>query len=149
MRYIKVLILAVFIFLCLIFFFQNQAPLSQEMQMTLNLFFIPPMTSITLPFYFLLIAAFFLGCVLCWLMLIWDRINVSAKLMKSHSLNRKLAKQVAQLQRVIDDKKSKEAASLAIPASTTKTVDVKTTDDSVYPPRQEEDEAAPKDTAKS
>ena len=54
MRYIKVLILAVFIFLCLIFFFQNQAALSQEMQMTLNLFFIPPMTSITLPFYFLL-----------------------------------------------------------------------------------------------
>ena len=49
MRYIKVLILAVFIFLCLIFFFQNQAALSQEMQMTLNLFFIPPMTSITLP----------------------------------------------------------------------------------------------------
>lgn len=147
MRYIKVLILAVFIFLCLIFFFQNQAPLSQEMQMTLNLFFIPPMTSISLPFYFLLIAAFFLGAVLCWLMLIWDRIHISTKYMGARRRANKLEKKVASMQTTIDDLKAKEAAALAIPVHTTKTVDMEKKDATVYPPKQGEDEAAPKDNA--
>ena len=46
MRYIKVLLLAIVFFLALVFFFQNQGPLSQDMVLTLHLFFIPPMHSI-------------------------------------------------------------------------------------------------------
>ena len=61
MRYVKVLLLAILFFLALVFFFQNQNALSQNLVLTLNLFFLPPMTSIPLPFYFMVVAAFFMA----------------------------------------------------------------------------------------
>ena len=83
MRYIKVLILAVFFFLALVFFFQNQTVLSQKIPLTMDLFFLPPFTSIPLPFYFLVIGGFLVGCLLslCWLL--WDKVSTSAKLVKA------------------------------------------------------------------
>lgn len=103
MRYIKVLVLAVFLFLAFIFFFQNQTPLSQQMQMTLDLFFIPPMTSISLPFYFILIAAFLIGCLLTLAMLVWDKFIASSKLMKSKWEITRLQGQVKQLEKKLGD----------------------------------------------
>lgn len=82
MRYVKVFLLAIFFFLALIFFFQNQAALSQKMVLTLNLFFLPAMSSIELPFYFLVIAAFACGALLTLAFLVWDKVNMSARLMK-------------------------------------------------------------------
>lgn len=102
MRYIKVLVLAIFLFLALIFFFQNQAPLSQQMEMTLNLFFIPPMTSIPLPFYFLLISGFFLGCLLTWLWLIWDKFISSSRLMKTRWEVTRLENENNKLQKLLN-----------------------------------------------
>ena len=119
MRYIKVLILAIFIFLCLIFFFQNQAPLSQEMTMSLNLFFIPTMTSIALPFYFLLMAAFFLGAILCWLLLIWDRLNIMAKATLLRRKLREQEKKINKLQDIIDKQNIREEKALAISSAKT------------------------------
>ena len=96
MRYIKVLLLAVVFFLALVFFFQNQGPLSQDMVLTLHLFFIPPMHSIPLPFYFLVIVAFAVGSLLTLSFLVWDKLNLSARLMKHKwhisSLEREMAK---------------------------------------------------------
>lgn len=96
MRYIKVLLLAVVFFLALVFFFQNQGPLSQDMVLTLHLFFIPPMHSIPLPFYFLVIVAFALGALLTLSFLVWDKLNLSARLMKHKwhisNLEREMAK---------------------------------------------------------
>ncbi len=83
MRYVKVLLLAILFFLALVFFFQNQNALSQNLVLTLNLFFLPPMTSIPLPFYFMVVAAFFMGAVLALGFLVWDKVNLSARLMKS------------------------------------------------------------------
>ena len=82
MRYVKVLLLAVVFFLSLVFFFQNQAYLSQQLVLTLNLFFIPPMSSIPLPFYFLVVAAFALGALFTLCFLVWDKVNLSARLLK-------------------------------------------------------------------
>ena len=82
MRYIKVFLLAIIFFLALVFFFQNQAALSQSMVLTLNLFFIPAMSSISLPFYFLVIAAFACGALLTLGFLVWDKVNMTARLMK-------------------------------------------------------------------
>ena len=82
MRYIKVFLLAIIFFLALVFFFQNQAALSQSMVLTLNLFFIPAMSSISLPFYFLVIAAFACGALLTLGFLVWDKVSMSARLMK-------------------------------------------------------------------
>ena len=83
MRYIKVLLLACLIFLALVFFFQNQNILATKMELKLDLFFIPPMTSISLPFYFLVICAFFVGVLLALSLLVWDRLQLSARLLKS------------------------------------------------------------------
>ena len=64
MRYVKVLILALFFFLCLVFLFQNQNVLSQKLTLELNLLAIPKMTSIELPFYFIILVSFLAGCVM-------------------------------------------------------------------------------------
>ena len=102
MRYIKALVLAIFIFLALVFFFQNQTALSQQLELTLNLFFVPPMTSIPLPFYFLVIAAFFVGAFLSLALLFWDRCNTSAKLVKSRWHINSLEKELAKLKKDIE-----------------------------------------------
>lgn len=116
MRYIRVLVIAVFLFFALIFFFQNQGPLSQQMEMTLNLFFIPPMNSISLPFYFLLIAAFFIGCLLSLFWLFWDKVTTSSKLMKSKWEVSRLKNEVAKLQKLVDDAAQKADATKAAAA---------------------------------
>lgn len=101
MRYIKTLLLACLFFVLLIFFFQNQAVLSQKLQLTLNLFFLSAMTSMELPFYFLIITAFFLGIVLSLSLLVWDKINLSAKLMKNNWYIKALEHEVEKLQKQI------------------------------------------------
>ena len=101
MRYLKALVLAILIFLALVFFFQNQTALSQQLELSLNLFFIPPMKSIPLPFYFLVIAAFFVGALLSLALLFWDRCNTSAKLVKSRWHITALEKELAKLKKDI------------------------------------------------
>lgn len=101
MRYLKALVLAILIFLALVFFFQNQTALSQQLELSLNLFFIPPMKSIPLPFYFLVIAAFFVGALLSLALLFWDRCNTSAKLVKSRWHITSLEKELAKLKKDI------------------------------------------------
>ncbi len=97
MRYLKVILFVVFFFVSMIFFFQNQAVLSTDMTLNLNLFFTEPMQSIPLPFYFLVLAAFFTGALLAVLSLIWDKMNISARLMKATWRVRSLEKEVATL----------------------------------------------------
>lgn len=109
MRYIKVLVLAVFLFLALIFFFQNQAPLSQQMEMSLDLFFIPPMKSIALPFYFLVIAAFFIGCLLTLFWLVWDKFMASSRLMKAKWQISRLQSENDKLQKLLNSAHEKAA----------------------------------------
>lgn len=83
MRYIKVLILAIFFFLALVFFFQNQTVLSEKIPLTMELFFIPTMHSIPLPIYFIVICGFLAGTLLslCWLL--WDKFSTSARLVST------------------------------------------------------------------
>lgn len=99
MRYIKTLLLACLFFVLLIFFFQNQAVLSQDLQLTLNLFFVSAMTSIKLPFYFLIIAAFFLGAILSLSLLVWDKINLTAKIIKNNWYIKNLENEISKLQK--------------------------------------------------
>ena len=106
MRYIKVLLLAVVFFLALVFFFQNQGALSQSMVLTLNLFFIPAMSSIALPFYFLVIAAFACGALMTLGFLVWDKVSLTARLMK-HKW------QISSLERELDKTKKKLGADTA------------------------------------
>ena len=79
MRYIKVLLLVLLIFFSLVFFFQNQTALSTAMTLKLNLFFVAEMTSIPLPFYFIVIVAFFVGALLAVALLLWDKMTIDRK----------------------------------------------------------------------
>ena len=106
MRYIKVLLLAVVFFLALVFFFQNQGALSQSMVLTLNQFFIPAMSSIALPFYFLVIAAFACGALMTLGFLVWDKVNLTARLMKQKW-------QISSLERELEKTKKKLGADTA------------------------------------
>jgi len=106
MRYIKVFVLVSAFFLTMVFFFQNQVVLSNQLTLQLDLLFTEPKSSIPLPYYFLLLTSFFVGAVLTLLALIWDKLNLSAKLMKSSWRIRSLEKQVATLQASIDKKQA-------------------------------------------
>lgn len=96
MRYIKVLLLACLIFVALVFFFQNQAILTTKLQVSLDLIFLPPIKSMTLPLYFIVVCAFFIGVLMAILLLVWDRLQLSARLMKDKwqikSLSSRLSK---------------------------------------------------------
>lgn len=116
MRYLKVLVLALFLFLAMVFFFQNQAPLSQQTELGLNLFFIPPMKSITLPFYFIVIAAFLVGCVLAVLCLMWDRFNISARLMKKKWQVSSLENEVAKLKKQLEKAQAATVSVKSLPS---------------------------------
>lgn len=100
MRYIKVLLLVLVFFLSMIFFFQNQEALSKEMVLKLNLFFTPPMASIPLPFYFLVLASFLLGSFVAFIALVWDKMHLSARHMKATWRVRTLEKEVTALKAV-------------------------------------------------
>ena len=97
MRYIKVLLLVLLIFFSLVFFFQNQTALSTAMTLKLNLFFVPEMTSIPLPFYFIVIVAFFVGA-----LLLWDKMHLTARYMKSKWRVSALEREVAKLKKSLD-----------------------------------------------
>ncbi len=81
----------------MVFFFQNQATLATQMVLHLNLFFVEPMQSISLPFYFLVLAAFLIGAIVTMLALMWDKMQLSTKLMKSNWRVRSLEKEVEKL----------------------------------------------------
>ena len=102
MRYIKVLLLVLLIFFSLVFFFQNQTALSTAMTLKLNLFFVPEMTSIPLPFYFIVIVAFFVGALLAVALLLWDKMHLTARYMKSKWRVSALEREVAKLKKSLD-----------------------------------------------
>ena len=109
MRYVKVLLLAILFFLALVFFFQNQNALSQNLVLTLNLFFLPSMASIPLPFYFMVVAAFFVGAVLALGFLVWDKVNLSARLMKSKWRVSSLEREVEKLRKQLGAETSRSS----------------------------------------
>ena len=114
MRYIKILLIAVFFFLAMVFFFQNQAPLSQDITLTFNLFFIPTMTAIPLPFYFIVVASFVLGSIITLFMLAWDRLSIGHKYNKGRRRIERMEKKIKDLEEKLnaqnEETGAKEAA---------------------------------------
>ena len=94
MRYIKVLLLVLIFFISMLFLFQNQETLGRDMTLKLNLFFLPPMQPVSLPTYFILLAGFLLGALFTMAFFLWDRLSLSAKLMKAQWKVRNLEKEV-------------------------------------------------------
>ena len=82
MRYIKVLLLVLLIFFSLVFFFQNQTALSTAMTLKLNLFFV--------------------GALLAVALLLWDKMHLTARYMKSKWRVSALEREVAKLKKSLD-----------------------------------------------
>ncbi len=104
MRYVKAFLLILIFFVTMIFLFQNQASLSQKLAFQLDLLVMPSMTSIELPFYFVLLAAFLLGALLCLLLLLWDRMRLSAQIVRANwrvqAMQNEERKLLAQMERL-------------------------------------------------
>lgn len=84
MKYIKALVLVVFFFLAMLFLCQNQVSLSKEVSLQLNLLVLPATDTVKLPFYFVVIAAFMVGAVCCFLLLAWERVCMSARVVRAN-----------------------------------------------------------------
>ena len=109
MRYVKVLLLVVLFFLVMMFFVQNQDVFSQAMGLKLDLLFLPPMESAPLPFYTLLLICFLLGALSTLLMLVWDRLSISAKLTMANMRIRSLEKELQKAGKAQEDIQHKVA----------------------------------------
>ena len=84
MRYIKALISLCVFFVAMIFFFQNHAVLSKTVTFQLSLLVMPSMTSIEIPFYFVMLGAFLLGSLLCLAFLLFGRVRMSLCLARAN-----------------------------------------------------------------
>ena len=95
MRYIKVFLLVLVFFVVMMFFVQNQASFADPVTLRLDVLFLPPMESLPIPLYAIMLACFAAGAILVLLMLIWDRIVITGRLTAAHrkvtSLEKKLA----------------------------------------------------------
>ncbi len=114
MRYLKVFILVVVFFLVMLFFVQNQASFDEPVVLTLDLMFVPVMESFPLPLYSIMLICFTLGGFLVLLMLMWDRVSLTARCTTARSkvsgLEKKLQKSEVALKHAVDNAVKKEEA---------------------------------------
>ncbi len=112
MRYIKVFLLIIVFFLAMIFFVQNQASFEDSIVLKFDLMFVPSVESIPVPLYAIMLICFTAGGLLVLLMLLWDRVSLSARCAaaksKASGLNKKLIKMEASLRQTMESKAKTE-----------------------------------------
>ena len=96
MRYLKVFFLVILFFLVMMFFVQNQSSFADPVALKFDVFFLPPVESIPLPLYSIMLICFALGAAVVLMMLMWDRVAMSTRLMnlrrKSGAMDKKIVK---------------------------------------------------------
>ncbi len=96
MRYIKVFLLVLIFFIVMMFFVQNQASFADPVVLTLDLLVIEPIQTIPLPLYSVMLICFALGAFIVLLMLMWDRVTLSSRVMaarrRANAFEKKLNK---------------------------------------------------------
>lgn len=97
MRYIKVILLVLIFFFFAIFVVQNHGLLGQEISFRLDLIVIPPLESIPLPLYLVLLVTLVLGAFICVLFLAGDRIKMTFALHRANKRINVLEQEVASL----------------------------------------------------
>lgn len=80
MRYIKVFLLVLVFFVVMMFFVQNQASFADPVTLRLDVLFLPPMESMPMPLYAIMLVCFALGALLVLAMLMWDRMTITSRL---------------------------------------------------------------------
>ncbi|MGE4298562.1 MAG: lipopolysaccharide assembly protein LapA domain-containing protein [Desulfovibrionaceae bacterium] len=104
MRFLKVFLHVLLIFLAMMFFIQNTAVLSEPMTLQFNLFF-RSWYSIPLPFYFLLLLAFFVGGAYTIIYFFMEKVRLSGQLRQYRSRMASLEQEVNSLRNLpLEDK---------------------------------------------
>lgn len=83
MRYLKVLVLVLVFFIVMMFFVQNQQSFADTVVLKLDLLLLPPVESIPLPMYSVMLCCFALGALIVLMMLLWDRMTLSSRLIST------------------------------------------------------------------
>jgi putative membrane protein len=96
MKYLKVIGLALFFFISMVFFIQNTPVLSEEVQLSLELFDYK-WTSIPIPYYVLILGLFFIGALLATLYFLAEKFRLSGMLKRCHSRVQSLEKELNSL----------------------------------------------------
>lgn len=85
MRYLKVLVLAVFFVISILFFSQNNEILTQSLVLKLDIPYIAELRSIPLPLYLLVLGGFLFGSLLTLAYLAGDKIKAAKQLRECRS----------------------------------------------------------------
>jgi len=93
MRFIKVLLLVVVFFLCMVFFQQNTAELSQAITLKVDLLY-QSWETIPLPIYFLILGAFVFGAFAVTFFFLLERVRLGSAIRKARKQLKKLEKEV-------------------------------------------------------
>jgi hypothetical protein len=107
MRYLKVFLLVLFFLLVMMFFVQNQASFADPVVLRFDVFFLPPVESVPLPLYSIMLVCFALGALTVLLMLILDRMTIMYRLSSIKKEKKTLGKKLEALQADLD--KTEEA----------------------------------------
>lgn len=113
MRFLKILWIVLLFFFGTLFLLQNKEILSQPMILELDLFFTDKLTSIQLPYYFIVLCAFAVGAISAVGYLILSRLRIGMEL-------RRARKQVKILEKELNKMR---AAQLEAQASATPSID--------------------------
>ncbi len=97
MQYIKALVLIVVFFVAMLFLCQNQASLAEEVTLQFNVLFQPEAPSVTVPFYLVVALSFAAGLISCFVLLVWERVRISAKSMRTGWKVRRLENEQKQM----------------------------------------------------
>lgn len=120
MRYIKVLLFVLIFFITMMFFVQNNEVLQQTVTLKLDFFLNPAWSSIPLPFYFMILAAFLLGALCTLFVLVYDRLRLANNLRKANRRIRTLEKEVNSLRTLPLKEAARPEAVAATPAADAK-----------------------------
>ncbi len=97
MRYVIMVFLLVFFFISIIFFYQNGEALATELVLRWDLLDFYSFKSIPLPFYFIVLASFFIGSLITIIYFLLEKTRVYSNLRKMKKENKKLQQELSLL----------------------------------------------------
>lgn len=101
MRFLKALWLTVFFFFSLVFFIQNNEMLGQKLSLKFDFYYFNYIwTNTAVPFYFVILLAFFIGAVVTLGYLFMDRVRMRMELARCRRVVRKQEKELKKLRAI-------------------------------------------------
>lgn len=101
MRFLKALWLTIFFFFSIMFFIQNNDVLNQKLSLKFDFYYFDYIwTNTAVPFYFIVLVAFFLGTIVTLGYLFMDRLRTKMELARYRRIIRKQEKELKKLRAI-------------------------------------------------